>query len=117
MLKKLQKPRKLKKPSFNVVPKLRLRTINKIENKISTLDDAFADRATLKRRYIGFKFAGCCPVILKSKMQTQSDVIQQVDLLNNFNNKVVICKRKLLKSLTDVKKFEQKSDFRWLRIS
>lgn len=94
-----------------------LRTINKIENKISTLDDAFPDRSLLKHRNIGFKFAGCCPVILKPKLQLPSDVIQQVDALTNFNNKVVICKRKLLKSITDVKIIEQKRDFRWLRLS
>lgn len=116
-LKKSQRRRELAKPSFKIAPKLVLRTINKIENKISTLDDAFPDRASLKRRNIGFKFAGCCPVILKPKLQLPTDVIQQADLLTNFNNKVVICKRKLLKSITDVKSIEQKSDFRWLRIS
>ncbi len=82
------------------------------------MDDAFPDRATMKRRNIGFKFAGCCPVILKPKLQLPTEVIQQMDALTSFNNKVVICKRKLLKSITDVKSvsIEQKSDFRWLRI-
>ncbi|KAJ6643144.1 hypothetical protein Bhyg_08100 [Pseudolycoriella hygida] len=116
ILKKSQKKRELVKPSFKITPKLMLRTINKIENKISTMDDAFPDRATLKRRNIGFKFAGCCPVILKPKLQLPTDVIQQVDLLSNYNNKVVICKRKLLKTITDVKIVEEKTDFRWLRI-
>ncbi|XP_037046683.1 uncharacterized protein LOC119081691 [Bradysia coprophila] len=116
-LKKSQTKRKSVEPTFKIAPKLVLRTINKIENKISTLDDAFPERASLKRRNIGFKFAGCCPVILKSKLPSPADVIQQADLLTNFNNKVVICKRKLLKSITDAKSIEQKSDFRWLRIS
>lgn len=116
-LKKSQMKRELEKSSFKIAPKLVLRTINKIEHKIATLDDAFPDRSVMKRRNIGFKFAGCCPVILKPKLQLPTDVIQQVDLLTNFNNKVVICKRKLLKSITDVKRIEQKNDFRWLRIA
>lgn len=117
-LKKSQRKGELAKPSFKIAPKFVLRTINKIENRISTLDDAFPDRALLKRRNIGFKFAGCCPkLILKPKLQLPTDVVQQVDALTSFNNKVVICKRKLLKSITDVKSYEQKTDFRWLRIS
>lgn len=109
--------RQLAKPTFKIAPKLVLRTINKIENKISTLDDAFPSRISMKRRNIGFKFAGCCPVILKPKLQLPTEVKQQVDLLTNFNSKVVICKRRMLKSVTDVKSFESKTDFRWLRIS
>lgn len=116
-LKKSQKRRAPPSESFTIAPKLVLRTINKIETKIATLDDAFPGRSSLKRRNIGFKFAGCCPVILKPKFQLPTDVVQQTDLLASFNNKVVICKRKLLKSITDVNRVEQKRDFRWIRIS
>lgn len=116
-MKKSQKTTELSKASFKIAPKLVLRTINKIENKILSLDEAFESRVSLKRRNIGFKFAGCCPVILKPKLQVPTDVIQKVDLFASFNTKVVICKRKLLKSLTDEKCIDRESDFRWLRIS
>lgn len=77
-------------------------TINK-----TSIDDFFPDRTSFVRkitpstRRIGFKFAGCRPVLAKStiKLSTEQQFVQSFDLCNKLNKRITICRRKLLKPI------------------
>lgn len=74
-----------------------------------TIDDLFPDRikhthkmmTAPSTRRIGFKFAGCCPVLAKTtnKLSAEQQFVQSFDLYNKFNKRIVICRRKLLKPI------------------
>ena len=83
--------------------KLRIKTMRKLPivqlNSITTL---FPEKSMIKSRDIGFKFAGCSPVILKSKNKASNatavfaaDGATQIDqqLVNSFNKKIVVSSR------------------------
>lgn len=73
-----------------------------------TIDELFPERikhinrlmAPAQRR-IGFKFAGCCPVLVKTsiKLSAEQQFVQSFDLYNKLNKRIVICRRKLLKPI------------------
>lgn len=77
------------------------------DRKRPTIDDLFPERTSHIRkvapstRRIGFKFAGCCPVLAKStiKLSAEQQFIQSFDLYNKLNKRIVICRRKLLKPI------------------
>lgn len=77
------------------------------DRKKPTIDDLFPERTSHIRkvapstRRIGFKFAGCCPVLAKStiKLSAEQQFIQSFDLYNKLNKRIVICRRKLLKPI------------------
>lgn len=72
-----------------------------------TMADLFPERTSHIRkvapsmRRIGFKFAGCCPVLAKStiKLSAEQQFVQSFDLCNKLNKRIVICRRKLLKPI------------------
>lgn len=72
-----------------------------------SIDDLFPDRTSHIRkvapstRRIGFKFAGCCPVLAKStiKLSAEQQFVQSFDLCNKLNKRIIICRRKLLKPI------------------
>lgn len=74
---------------------------------IISMDDMFPDRTPLIRklapttRRIGFKFAGCCPVLAKPnlKLTSEQQFVQSIDLCNKLNKRILICRRKLLKPI------------------
>lgn len=110
--------------SVHITAKLVLRTIPPLETKISTFTEVFPERVVPGSRKIGFKFAGCCPVTLKSKYkslggqqhqqrQTPTPVAQLFHApAGVFHKSVVICKRKLLKPLTNATPVWRVSDLR-----
>ncbi|XP_055316588.1 uncharacterized protein LOC129576090 [Sitodiplosis mosellana] len=66
----------------------------------SSSTSSFLSTATQRR--IGFKFAGCCPVLTKStsiKRSAEQQFVQSFDLYNKLNKRIVICRRKLLKPI------------------
>lgn len=75
--------------------------------KSPTIGDFFPERTSHIRkiapstRRIGFKFAGCCPVLAKStiKLSAEQQFVQSFDLCNKLNKRIVICRRKLLKPI------------------
>lgn len=74
-----------------------------------TIDELFPDRsppiqkpASVTSRRIGFKFAGCCPVLAKSttlKLNAEQKFVQSTELNSKLNRFIVIAKRKMLKSV------------------
>lgn len=110
--------------SVHIMAKLVIRTIPPLESKISTFTELFPERIVPGSRKIGFKFAGCCPVTLKSKYkslggqqhlqrQPPTPVAQLFHApIGMFHKNVVICKRKLLKPLTNAAPEWRVSDLR-----
>lgn len=76
-------------------------------DKKPTIDDLFPERTSYIRkitpstRRIGFKFAGCCPVLAKStnKLSAEQQFVQSFDLCSKLNKRICICRRKLLKPI------------------
>lgn len=123
-----QKLRRTSTISVHITAKLVLRTIPPLESKISTFAEVFPERVVPGSRKIGFKFAGCCPVTLKSKYKSLGGQQHQqrqpptpVEQLFHapvglFHKNVVICKRKLLKPLTNAKPVWRVSDLRRMNV-
>lgn len=98
---------------------------NKIEkeSKPNSMDEIFPERTDIikaqlpTKRKIGFKFAGCCPVPAKPRknLSIEQKFEQSSELLERFNTRFVICRRKLLKSifLDDKQKISNLCDYRF----
>lgn len=77
------------------------------KTKKLSMDDVFPDRTPPIRklapstRRIGFKFAGCCPVLAKPnlKLTSEQQFVQSIDLCNKLNRRIIVCRRKLLKPI------------------
>lgn len=75
--------------------------------RTSSINDFFPEltshvrKVTPSTRRIGFKFAGCCPVLAKStiKLSAEQQFVQSFDLCNKLNKRIIICRRKLLKPI------------------
>lgn len=73
----------------------------------SRIDDLFPERTVMlhktapTQRRIGFKFAGCCPVLAKQtvKFSAEQQFVQSFDLCNKLNKHIIVCRRKLLKPI------------------
>lgn len=100
--------------SIYIAPKLVLTTLKHTKAAAIEFNEIFPERSIRKSRKIGFKFAGCCPVILKPKRKTNADILmeQQLEQMrNNFNKKTVICRRKLMKPIMNTRKKNVLYDF------
>lgn len=91
------------------------------------MDTLFPDRqtqSTSRNKKIGFRFAGCRPVPVKPKLKSTvtQEIVQAEESLRKFNEKIVICKRKLLKPMYFNDYVDEKdrnslvTDYRWLTI-
>lgn len=100
----------MESPPLKIAAKLLVRLKDRpvvVRKSLHTIDDYFPERASqvqrmaVASRKIGFKFAGCCPVIGKAvTKQTNSEpTFVPTDFDKKFNERFVICGRKLLKPI------------------
>lgn len=104
--------------TYLIAPQLLLKTVAKpmsIKTK-AQFEDLFPERQPMKSCKIGFKFAGCCPVALKKTSVSSMEIEPTDDNLESFNSKVVICRRRLLKSVMDHKMIASYYDIRQMLV-
>ena len=91
---------------FKISPKVLLKSIPR-DHKICPIlriQDQFENYQTIPikkpMRKFAFRFAGCRPKLRQPNLQVDS-TRQNKDLLDNFNRKIVVAKRKILKPVTN----------------
>lgn len=114
---------KLNKDNVLRIPaKLLLQTAPRedMSARVPTIDLFFPNRPTPKSRKIGFKFAGCSPLQVKqrNKSVVNQVLVQSEEAVEQFNSRIVICRRKLLKQLVinDVNDASKFVDYRRMNI-
>lgn len=125
-LKKLQQQKPLKISSKFLLKSICRQTPPISNNMVNCIDTIFPERAPIIKtvsstiRKIGFKFAGCCPVLAKPKNRptAHQQFVQSNELRKTFNSKIVVCRRKLLKTIciNDYPPIGHLIDNRWFNI-
>ncbi|GAB0090950.1 uncharacterized protein DMENIID0001_057350 [Sergentomyia squamirostris] len=118
---------------YKIVSKVLLKVCPRItsERCSRTIDQCFDDRHTLGLKKIptriGFRFAGCRPVILPRKSHhtippaapaasLNHHTYQNAELLAKFNQRVVVAKRKLFTPLTNKRMVRKIDDLRCVNL-
>lgn len=97
---------------IKIFSKLKIRFLDRpFERRATTkppaINDFFPERTTPVRklvptmRRIGFKFAGCCPILAKSntKQNAEPQFVQSIDLYKKINRRIVVGRGKNLKPI------------------
>ncbi|XP_037907079.1 uncharacterized protein LOC119649135 isoform X2 [Hermetia illucens] len=108
----------LRKATYKIPSKVGLRCLERRLPRTENVAMYFPEAAPsiIKPKRIGFRFAGCRPVLLKAKPHMKMEKCFKQSPISKFQEKVVIARRKLLKPLINEKKYLRLSNFCFTQI-
>ncbi|XP_059610461.1 uncharacterized protein LOC132264496 [Phlebotomus argentipes] len=108
---------------YKIVSKVALKTCSRRQSlRWGVEEEECFERRELKRGppRIGFRFAGCRPVLLPRKASQTVSIparpVQNAEMLDKFNRRVVIARRKLFTSLTNRRSVRNVDDVRCVNL-